>query len=510
LRHPRFRFVQLLWLLFVCIAVFHPNVFARRMIRPDYEILDAYVQKEMSACRIPGFTLAVLQAGEVLYMQGYGIADPSGLKVTPDTPFHIASLSKSFTALAIMQLVELGQVDLDENASTYLPWFRLKDESLTHAITIRHLLNHTSTLVEDAEFAVATLRGDDTSIAQLVERLERSRTSGTLGETFQYNNANYIILGAVIEAVSGLSYQEYIQQQIFDPLRMRHSHLSLEPAIEDGLATGYRTLFGFPMPVQLPFRTDFLPAYSIISSVADLSTYVAMLQNEGVHQATRMVSADSLKEMFTASSSVSPWEWYGLGWFLTSGSIQHGGELTNYQSKIKILTDDDVAVIMLYNTSSSTLGTLFNVGYRDRIEGGIFNILYGFAPEYYPQESGILDLNRYPVKAIYTLYLGLAILIVYKLATEVLGLSQYHRSLSQRKRRLRKSLAMLLLWNFALPIGLLMLVPLLTRASWAFIVYYIPDVGGLALSSCVVLLGLGTCKLVVFTRHVRKNSDISS
>ena len=494
----------------VLIVVFHPNVFARRSIRPEYDILDAYVQKEMSACRIPGFALAVLQAGQVLYMQGYGIADPSGREVAADTPFHIASLSKSFTALAIMQLVELGQVDLDEKVRTYLQWFRLKDADLTDTITIRQLLNHTSTLVEDAEFAVATLRGDDTSIAQLVERLKRSRTSGTLGATFQYNNANYIILGAVIEAVSGMSYQDYIQQHVFDPLGMRHSHLALEPAIEDGLAAGYRTVFGFPVPVQLPFRTDFLPAYSIISSVADLSVYVAMLQNEGVHQETRMVSADSLKEMFSVSSSVSPWEWYGLGWFLTSGSIHHGGELTNYQSKIKILTDDDVAVIMLYNTSSSTLGTLFNVGYRDRIEGGIFNILYGFAPEYYPRGSGILDLNRYPVQVSYTLYLALAVLIVYRLAAEVLGLSQYHRSLYQRKRRLRKSLVLLLLWNYALPITLLMLVPLLTRASWAFIIYYIPDVGVLAMSSCVVLLGLGTFKLVVFTRHVRKNSAISS
>ena len=501
----RIQLHQLLWLLCVYAAVSCPSAFAQRSINPDFEILDAYVEQEMSACRIPGFALAVLQNGQLLYIKGYGRADPIGREVLPDTPFYIASLSKSFTALAIMQLVELDQIDLDERVRAYLPWFTLEDAETSDSITIRHLLNHTSTLVEDAEFAVATLRGDDTSIVQLVKRLKSVRTSGILGQTFQYNNANYIILGAVLEAVSGHSYQDYIQQNIFKPLGMHHSHLSLEAAFTDGLATGYRTIFGFPVPVQLPFRTDFLPAYSLISSVADLSVYVAMLQNEGVHEGTRIITAESLNAMFAVSSSVSPWEWYGFGWFLTSGSIHHGGELTNYQSKIKMLKDDNLAVVMLYNTSGSTLGTLFNVGYRDRIEGGIFNILYGLAPDYYPRGSGILDLNRYPIQVSYTLFLALSILIIFRLATEVLRLSQYRRSLSQRKRRLLISLVSLIFWHFVLPIGLLVLVPVLTRVSWAFIIYYIPDVGVLAMSACVVLLCVGAVKVLVFTRHVGKS-----
>jgi CubicO group peptidase (beta-lactamase class C family) len=488
----------------------HHIVGAQRSIRPDFDILDSYVEKEMSACRIPGFALSVIKNGQTLYTKGYGIADPSGRLVTPDTPFHIASLSKSLTALAIMQLVDQDLVELDQKVSAYLPYFTLQDSSSMESVTIRQLLNHTSTLVENAEFAVASLRGDDTSVQELARRLASSRTSGVPGKTFQYNNANYIILGAVMEVVAGMSYQEYIRHNIFEPLGMHHSHLSLESALKDGLAAGYRTVFGFPVAVQLPFRTDFLPAYSIISSAADLSIYVGMLQNEGVHQGKRIVSAENLKMMFSLSSSVTPWEWYGFGWFLTSGSIYHGGELTNYQSRIKMLTDDGLAVVMLCNTSSSTVGTLFNVSYRDRIEGGIFNILYGLAPDHYPPGTGVFNLNRYPIKVSYTLYAALSIYIVYRLTTEILGLNQYQRSLSQRKRRLRKSLVSLLFWHFTLPAGVLLLIPLSTEASWVFIIFYIPDLGILAMTSCLALLGSGIFKLVAFIRHVRNISASGS
>jgi len=503
LRTSRIRIYRLLCLFLIYAVMLHDIVGAQRSIKPDFDILDSYVEKEMSACRIPGFALAVIQNGQLLYTKGYGKADPSGREVTPDTPFHIASLSKSFTALAIMQLVDRNLVELDQKVSAYLPYFTLQDPSSTQSITIRQLLNHTSTLVENAEFAVASLRGDDTSIQELARRLSSSRTSGVLGETFQYNNANYIILGAIIEAVAGMSYQEYIMHNIFEPLEMHHSHLSLESALKDGLAAGYRTIFGFPVAVQLPFRTDFLPAYSVISSAADLSIYVGMLQNGGVHQGIRIVSAENLKMMFSLSSSVTPWEWYGFGWFLTSGSIFHGGELTNYQSKIKMLTDDNLAVVMLCNTSSSTAGTLFNVGYRDRIEGGIFNILYGLAPDHYPPGVGVFNLNRYPIKVSYTIYAALSIYIVYRLAMEIIRLNQYQRSLSQRKRRLRKSIVSLIFWHFTLPVGVLLLVPLSTSASWSFIIFYIPDLGILAMTSCLALLASGIFKIVAFTRHVR-------
>ena len=119
---------------------------------PDFAAIDAYIAQEMRDVRIPGLALGIVHNDEVAHLQGFGLADGSGRVVTPQTPFILASASKSFTALAIMQLVEDGKVDLDAPAVTYLPSFSVGDESASATITVRHLLNHTSGLPEDTAY----------------------------------------------------------------------------------------------------------------------------------------------------------------------------------------------------------------------------------------------------------------------------------------------------------------------------------------------------------------------
>jgi len=113
---------------------------------PDFAAIDHYVQKEMKQTRMPGVALGVVKADEIVHLKGFGKADSSGRAVRPQTPFIIGSLSKSFTALAIMQLVEAGKLELDAPVQRYLPWFRVADEEASARITVRELLNHTSGL----------------------------------------------------------------------------------------------------------------------------------------------------------------------------------------------------------------------------------------------------------------------------------------------------------------------------------------------------------------------------
>ncbi len=473
---------------------------AQRVFQPDYDRLDAFIEKEMAGCRIPGFSLAIVHHDEILYSKGYGIAERSGHAVTPETPFLIASLSKSFTALAILQLMEDGELDINLPVTTYLPWFSLADEQKSSTITVRELLNHTSGLGPLAEYEVATLRGDDTSIEALVRKMETLPTEEDY--SFQYNNANYIILGAIIEQVSGMSYGKFIQLRIFDPLGMKQSFTNYEAAQAGGIATGYRSLFGFPVPVHMPYRTDFLPAYSIVSSTNDLAAYVIALQNSGMYNANRIISEDGLERMFKPEVQVSEWESYGFGWFITESSVYHGGETTNYQAKIKILTDDSLAVIILYNTSSSTLSTLFNVGYRDRIESGIFNIIYGYAPDFIPKGAGIFDLNRYPIGFTYTLYLLLILVISLRLLVSMYNLKYYRKYLSVRRKRLTKSMLLLVSMHVVTPLTILISVPLITDASWMFIVYYYPDIGVFTLVVVFALMVMGVFKFLAYRRHV--------
>jgi CubicO group peptidase (beta-lactamase class C family) len=115
----------------------------------DFARIDAYVQAQLDESRMPGLALGIVQGDQVVHLQGFGKADDSGRAVTPQTPFIIGSTSKSFTALAVMQLVEAGKIQLDAPVRQYLPWFRVADTSASAAITIRQLLNQTSGLSTD-------------------------------------------------------------------------------------------------------------------------------------------------------------------------------------------------------------------------------------------------------------------------------------------------------------------------------------------------------------------------
>ncbi len=109
-----------------------------------FKTIDRYIENRMKTYKIPGIALGIVNDDSIVYLKGYGIADDNGRIVTPQTPFLLASVTKSFTALGIMQLVEEGKIDLDAPVQKYLPWFRVADVKASSKITVRHLLNQTS------------------------------------------------------------------------------------------------------------------------------------------------------------------------------------------------------------------------------------------------------------------------------------------------------------------------------------------------------------------------------
>ena len=144
----------------------------------DLGAIDRYIAGEMRAARVPGLALAIVQDGRIVYLQGYGAADPSGRPVTPQTPFIIGSLTKSFTALAVMHLVEAGKIDLDAPVQRYLLGFRLADPAASAQITVRQLLNQTSGIAPGVT-AVKVRHGLDCGGGQ---RHPRGRARGRRGQ----------------------------------------------------------------------------------------------------------------------------------------------------------------------------------------------------------------------------------------------------------------------------------------------------------------------------------------
>lgn len=232
----------------------------------------------MAKNRVPGLAVAIIRDDEVLHLKGYGTAG-DGRPMTPQTQFYTASLSKSFTALAVMQLVEEGKIELDEPVQTYLPDFTTQDPEAAARVTVRHLLNQTSGL-SDAGFPAYTLP-QPASIEERVESLRDARPVSEPGKEFHYFNPNYEVLARVVETVSGEPFTDYLQTQVFSPLQMSDT-TSVVTTSETSraatrLAQGHILAFGVPIP------REELEGYlggsgGVISTAEDMANYDGIKQ----------------------------------------------------------------------------------------------------------------------------------------------------------------------------------------------------------------------------------------
>lgn len=316
----------------------------------DFTVIDEYIQNQMAAYRIPGLALAVVQGDQVVYLQGYGEADPSGRPVTPQTPFLIGSTGKSITATALMLLVDAGQVDLDAPVRTYLPWFTLADPDASARITVRMLLNHTSGIPEGTGWVSQGY--SDTSAGALEEQV-RSFASVKLnngpGTAYEYANANYQIVGLVVQAVSGQSFQSFIQERIYAPLDMTHSYVSRDEARENSLAVGYRYWFGLPVPAyHLPFSYRQFPAGWYLCSAEDLAHYLVLHLNEGRYGSAQLISPEGMAALHTPAL-----EDYAMGWVVSDGWISHNGGVPDYGSGLYMDPANGYGVVVLFNANTS-------------------------------------------------------------------------------------------------------------------------------------------------------------
>src|SRR5688572_18867924 len=166
------------------------------------EALDVFITGQMSKHGIQGISLAVTSKTDIVYLKGYGTAG-QGRPMTPQTPMYIGSQSKSFTGLAVAQLIEQGKIDPHDAVRTYIPWFRVADENASQRITVHHLLHHTSGLSEAGFTAILP---EDASKEDAVRALASARLTAPVGEKHQYFNVGYDVLAVIIQNVTGISY----------------------------------------------------------------------------------------------------------------------------------------------------------------------------------------------------------------------------------------------------------------------------------------------------------------
>jgi CubicO group peptidase (beta-lactamase class C family) len=457
---------------------------------PALAAIDSYVRSEMGAQRIPGLALGIVQGGRITHMRGFGEADSSGRAVSPQTPFIIGSLSKSVTAIAVMQLVEAGKLDLDAPVQRYIPWFGVADERASAEITIRHLLNQTSGLSTKTGRSFQG-NGDtsDSALERAVRKLRTVQLTEPVGATHQYSTINYSVLGLVVQTVSGQSYERYVQEHIFGPLRMRHSFTSEADAAPQGLAAGHHYWFGRPAAADLPYNRGLLPAGYLISSAEDMSHYLIAQLNDGRYGGAAVLSPSGMAELQrpavpTPEAGTS----YGMGWFVgpINGipAVFHQGETFSYHANIVLLPGSDQGVVVLMNAENSV--DLFIRGRMGTVAEGVASLLAGREPPAPPSRIGIL--------VAYATLLG-------AIALQIGGMTRSIAALRRRrvatgrlgwKSRTCLALASNLAWAFLVLVLLprQLGMPLLTLAQG------LPDFAYLLLASGVVALAWGVTRTV--------------
>jgi CubicO group peptidase (beta-lactamase class C family) len=318
----------------------------------DFTAVDQYLNHCRQEHRVPGIAIAIVEGDRIAYLKGYGIADPSGRPVTPQTPFLLGSTSKSFTALAVLQLVEQGKLELDAPVRKYLPWFSIEDglggSNAGGRITVRHLLHHTSG-IPSATGEIALVYDDRTAAAleEQVRSSSRTELARPPGSGMEYANANYQIAGLVVQTVSGMSFEDYVCAHIFRPLEMKHSHASLDAARSDGVATGYRYWFFRPVPFpRQPFPRGCLPSGFLSSSAEDLGHWLIAHMNAGLYQGTAVLSSSGMATLHRPHMAD-----YAMGWTVLPDALEHGGHLSCFGSYLYIDTAHRRGVAVLFNAN---------------------------------------------------------------------------------------------------------------------------------------------------------------
>jgi CubicO group peptidase (beta-lactamase class C family) len=300
----------------------------------------------------PGLSMAVVRQGETVWAKGYGYADQERqLPAAPNTRYRVASLTKLFTATAIMQLYEQGRLRLDDPVHDYLDWFTLQHPD-SPLIALRHLLTHTGGIPRDAAIPMWTEDRFQTW-DELVTTTQQRETIYPPGYKWKYSNLGFALLGGVVEAVSGQAHADYVQQHILDPLAMADSTLSPEPDAER-LAVGYMRpdTNDRREPARFTHGGGFAPAYSLMTTVEDLGRFaVAHLTADAD---TPILKASSLREMHRTQWLEPDWQ---SGWGLGFAQVRldgqtysrHGGLVKGYTSDIRLCRDLGFAVITLTN-----------------------------------------------------------------------------------------------------------------------------------------------------------------
>lgn len=337
---------------------------------PDLAAIDRFVADYAEDAAHPGVAVAITRGDRVVHVTGHGRGS-SGAAVTGSTPMPVASVSKSFTALAVLQLVERGRLGLDDPVARHLPGFRLADPRGA-AITVRHLLSQTSGITDGTlpEKSLPQPR----SPADAVTRANAATLATDPGTRHTYTNTNFHLAGRLVEAVSGERYADYLRRHVFGPAGMTSTTaITLTPRdLPAGVEKGHVHAYGASIAVAEPERFV-AGSDDVVTTAEDMARWLVVQSNGGrTAEGVRLVSAEGVEAMHTAAD---PRWTYGMGWDTYGGRVRHGGIWFTYAAG-QVLLPSGYGIAVMAN-SGVALGNEGTGG----LEDGLAVLLEGGVPE---------------------------------------------------------------------------------------------------------------------------------
>jgi len=376
---------------------------------------EKHAQKIINQHQIPGVGLGINIDGKRVYDKGFGYRDvEQQLQVTEDTVFGIASMTKSFACVAIMQLQEAGKLSVHDPVKTYLPNFRVPHPTYTDQITIHHLMTHTSGLpplkthvfarkrsidadpsAKDYGLTLTDNEGDPIdTFDELIDYLANAdyEMLGEPGTEYSYSNDTYGLLGAIIEKVSGESFEDYMQDHIFKPCGMTRSFILLDELenFKDNMTELYvakqsengTTVYAAPLWWDAPAMRA---AGYIKSTVNDILKYLNSFIDDGDGT---ILSQESIKQMFYPHVEYEPGKFYGYGFRVTPNYvngmtlIDHGGGLKAVSSMMCLIPEKGMSGVVLTNLSGVPAGDILLGAVNQTIDQP-----FDYLPRHFEEES---------------------------------------------------------------------------------------------------------------------------
>ncbi|MTI66336.1 MAG: beta-lactamase family protein [Firmicutes bacterium] len=338
---------------------------ANTVVAMNDDKIESLLEKHIKDSNLPGIATGIIKNSETIYLDTKG-KDGYGDKLTKESPMFIGSLSKSLTALAVMQLVEKDLISLDKPVKKYIPYFKVANPKLSKNITVHDLLIQKSGLSRKKSVPSSDYNN---TLKERVKALSTMEEVTENGKEFHYLNDNYNILGLLIEEVTKKSYASYMKEHVFIPIGMKNTTANISDIKQKNIY-GYTNIFGFSKKIKQRVPRYDIPSGYIVSNLEDMNKYVSFL----IDPSTEILSKESIKKMRMVNGNSD----YGMGWHITEVNglklIEHSGAVPAFSSHIGIIPETKSGYVYIINKNH----LLYNfVHTYDKLNGNLLKIIMG-------------------------------------------------------------------------------------------------------------------------------------